>query len=254
MRPITRSSVALATTTLALGGVAVACAGGSGGQQRVTVLAASSLTDVFEDLEASFERSHPYVDLVVSTGGSPSLAAQAAEGAPAAVLITADEQSMERAVDAGVVDGEPRRIAANTVTIAAPTDPPGPTVDRPEDLADPDLLVALCAPEVPCGGAALELLDAAGIAVEADSLESSVQGVVTRLRLGEVDAGVTYSTDVTGSGGELRAVEDDIPDTVGSVRYSGAALDSQPGGRAVLDFLLSADGRRILADHGFAQP
>jgi molybdate transport system substrate-binding protein len=158
---------------------------------------------------------------------------------------------MRRAVEARVVDGEPRPIATNTVTIAAPTDPAGPTIDRPEDLADDDVVVALCAPEVPCGSAAVGLLEAAGVQVEPDSLESSVQGVVSRLRLGEVDAGVVYRTDVTGSDGDLRAVDDDVPDDVGAVRYLAAALDAEPGGRSVLDFLLGAQGQRILADHGF---
>ena len=233
-------TVAVAATTCA-----------AGGRERVTVLAASSLTEVLEDLEAGYEQQHPDIDLVISTGGSPSLAAQASEGAPAALLITADQPSMGRAVEAGVVDGEPRPIATNTVTIAAPTDPPGPTIDRPEDLADDDVVVALCAPEVPCGSAAVDLLETAGVQVEPDSLESSVQGVVSRLRLGEVDAGVVYRTDVTGSDGDLRTVDDDVPDDVGAVRYLAAALDAEPGGRSVLDFLLGAQGQRILADHGF---
>jgi molybdate transport system substrate-binding protein len=232
----------------------LAACGPDSDTEPVTVLAASSLTDVFAELEAAYEAANPDVDLVVSTGGSPSLAAQAAAGAPAAVLITADRSSMRQAVDAGVVESDPRPIATNTVTVAAPAEPPGPFVADITDLVDDEVLVALCAPEVPCGAAAADLLRAGGVEVDADTLELSVRGVVTRLELGEVDAGVVYRTDVRGSGGGLRAVPDGVDDTIGAVRYLTAPLDGQEGGADVVDFLLSGRAQRILADHGFGPP
>jgi molybdate transport system substrate-binding protein len=217
----------------------------------VTVLAAASLTTAFEDLEAAYEREHDDIDLVVSTGGSPSLAAQAAAGAPASVLITADQASMQPAIDAGVLAGEPEPIATNTVTVATPADAPGPVVGAAADLADDDLLVSLCAPEVPCGRAAEDLLNALGIDVEADSLELSVRGVATRLGLREVDAGIVYRTDVAGSRGTLRAVPDGTPDTVGLVRYVAAPLETRPGGADLVEFLLGPEAQEILTEHGF---
>jgi molybdate transport system substrate-binding protein len=249
---VTSAPAGLTAAALALAVVTSACGDGTG-RQQVTVLAASSLTDTFTDLEAEYEEAHPDADLVVSTGGSPTLAAQAAAGAPAAALITADRQSMQVAVDAGVTDGAPEPIATNAVTVATPVDPPGPEVDHIEDLADEDLLIALCAPEVPCGGAARDLLRAAGVEVEPDTLELSVQGVVTRLELGEVDAGVVYRTDVEAST-RLRAVPDGLVDTVGAVRYLAAPLDGQAGGAAVVEFLSGDRARHILADHGFGAP
>jgi molybdate transport system substrate-binding protein len=234
--------------------VAVGGCGSGGDRETVTVLAASSLAPAFEVIEVEFEAAHPDVDLVVSSGGSPTLAAQAAEGSPAALLITADDATMRRAVDAGVVDGGPRSIATNRATIAVPADPPGDLVDEPADLAREDLVVVLCAVEVPCGAAAVDLLDALGVDAAPDSLETSVQAVVGRLRLGEADAGVVYRTDVTASDGALRAVADEAPDGVGQVRYVAAVLESQPGGPQVLAFLEGVDGRRILADFGFGPP
>lgn len=254
MRPSSFPPVALAAVALAFAGGVGACGTGGDGRDEVTVLAASSLTAVFDDLETAFEQSHPDVDLVVSTVGSPSLAAQAAEGAPAALLITADARSMARADDADVLDGAPRAIATNRVTVATPTDGADARVDRVADLAQPGVIVALCAPEVPCGRAALDFLRAARVDVDADSLESSVRGVVTRLTLGEVDAGVVYRTDVSGSDGDLRSVPDGMPDEVGAVRYLAAPLGAEPGGRTLLDFLIGPAGRRILTDHGFGEP
>jgi molybdate transport system substrate-binding protein len=127
-------------------------------------------------------------------------------------------------------------------------------VDDAAGLADDDLLVALCAPEGPCGRAAEELLTAAGIDVEADSLELSVRGVVTRLGLREVDAGIVYRTDVAGSDGTLRAIATDAADTVGLVRYVAAPLEARPGGAELVEFLLGAEAQGILAEHGFGAP
>lgn len=237
--------------------VALAASCGAGDdREQVTVLAASSLTGAFADLEAAYEAQHPDTDLVVSTGGSPSLAAQAAAGSPASVLVTADAPTMRTAVEAGVTTAEPRAVATNTVTLARAADPPGPVVGSVADLADDEVLVALCAPEVPCGRAAVELLDRAGLDVRADALEPSVRGVVTRLTLGEVDVGVVYETDVAASEGDLVAVDlgpDGPPSAVG-VRYLAAPLDGGPQGRALVEFLTGAEAGAILAEHGFGSP
>lgn len=230
--------------------LAVACTGDD--RQQVTVLAASSMTGAFADLEAAYEARHPDVDVVVSTGGSPSLAAQAAAGSPASVLVTADAPTMQTAVDAGVTTGPPRAIASNSVTVARSADPPGPLVETPADLSG-DIVVALCAPEVPCGRAGAALLDGAGLDVTADSLEPSVRAVVTRLVLGEVDVGVVYETDVTASAGDLVAVplpgDPDEGDT--DVSYLAAPLTGGPGGPALVDFLAGDEAGAILAEHGF---
>ena len=225
---------------------------GDGGRERVTVLAASSLTSVFADIETAFEAAHPDVDLVVSSGGSPSLAAQAADRAPASLLITADDRSMATAVDSGVVDGDPVPIATNHVVLARSRD--ATAVDSPQDFARSAPILVLCAPEVPCGASAVELLDALGVDADADSLESSVRAVVTRLRLGEADAGIVYRTDVEDADGAIEIIETGMPATVGSVRYLAAALTEAPGGATLLDFIAGDEGRRLLADHGFGPP
>jgi molybdate transport system substrate-binding protein len=251
MRPLLGRPSRVGAALIIATGIIVGCT--DNGSERVTVLGASSLTAVLADIEADYEAENPEVDLVVSTAGSPTLAAQAAEGAPASVLLTADDASMQRAVEADVVAGSPRVIATNRVTVAVPAIE---SLDRvvPADLERSDLVVVLCLPEVPCGAAAADLMTSLGVTPTPDSLESSVQAVVTKLRLGEADAGIVYRTDVAASTGALRGVDDRAADEVGSVTYLAASLTGGPGGDDLLDFLTSADGRRLFDQHGFGPP
>ena len=116
------------------------CSGaGAGDGSRLTVLAAASLTESFEELEATFEAEHPEVDVTLVLDSSSSLAEQVRQGAPGDVLATADEQTMESVVDAAATDGPVRRFASNRIVLAVPAGPDA-TVRRVEDLvADPSL-------------------------------------------------------------------------------------------------------------------
>ncbi len=125
-----------------------------------------------------------------------------------------------------------------------------------EDLADPDLIVVQCAPEVPCGKYAAQIYENAGVTVTPKSLEESVKAVVTKVTLGEADAGVVYATDVTAAGADAEGVE--IPDDINVVaEYPIATLDDAPnaaGAQAFVDFVLSEAGQEILASYGFLAP
>src|SRR5688500_12171419 len=120
--------------------LALAACGGGDDSRTIRVLAAASLTDAFEELAGDFEADHPGVTLELSVGPSSALAAQVVEGAPADVLATADEATMQAVVDAGAVAGTPSDVARNVGQLAVPAGNPG-GVRGIDDLDRDDLLV-----------------------------------------------------------------------------------------------------------------
>lgn len=141
---------------LAVGSISACTAGGSGPDAELTVFAAASLTDVFGTLSSEFEAAHPGTRIVVSYGGSSTLAAQINNGAPAEVFASASEATFDQVRLAGNA-GDPRRFASNSMIIAVPALNPANITDL-AGLARADVKLALCQPQVPCGAAAEEVL------------------------------------------------------------------------------------------------
>ena len=227
---------------------------GSGPSGTVTILAAASLTDVFEQIAADLMAEHPDLEVVTAYAGSSSLAAQVLAGAPADVLATASAPTMQPVLDAGAA-ASADLLARNSLTLVVPAGNPG-RVSGLADLADPGRTVALCAPQVPCGAAAEALLAAAGVVAAPDTLEQDVRAVLTKVELGEVDAGLVYRTDVRAAGD---AVEEVVVPEAASVTtdYLVAALTDAPnpdGAAAFVAAVLSPEGREVLADAGFTLP
>lgn len=208
----------------------------------VVVLAAASLTESFDELAARFEEQHPNVDVVLSYGGSPALVAQVAEGAPADVFATASEDVMQTFTDVYEV------FATNSLVIAVPVgNPAGITSLR--DFGRPELTLAICAPEVPCGAAAQLAFEAAGVTAAPDTLEQDVKAVLTKVELGEMDAGLVYRTDVRA--GDVEGIA--FAEANRAInRYPIAALT--PIGAAFVEFVTSDAGRAVLQEAGFGAP
>lgn len=224
---LTLSGITLSGITLA------ACTGDDA--PRVSVAAASSLTAAMDDLAAAWEADGARPTLDVSLAGSNQLTTQAIEGAPIDIVMAADERSGERLVDAGAAVDAPVAFARNeAVLVLGPGVPP-----------DGSRVLATCAPEVPCGAAAQELLGVDDLSEAADTLEPNVRSVVTKLLLGEVDAGVVYRTDAQAEEG-LQVVA--VPATA-STTYTATVTD--PIARDFAAFLQSAEAQAILAEHGF---
>lgn len=231
---------------------------------EIVVLAAASLTEAFTVLADRFAVEHPDVTVTTGFGPSSGLAAQVAAGAPVDVLATADERTMELALTGlaatGPVDAEPVDFASNSMALAVPVGNPG-QVEGVADLARPDVTFAVCREEVPCGSAAARVLDAAGIDRLPVTYESDARGVLTKVLLGEVDAGLVYASDVRPTSlavvdGQLLAVP--LPADVNTTTtYPLVALPG-PGDDAVaqafVDFVLSAEGAQVLRDAGFVVP
>jgi molybdate transport system substrate-binding protein len=222
--------------------------------RTVTVLAAASLTDALDEASAAYVAEHPNVEIVVSYGGSSALAEQIVSGAPADVFFAANSSTMQRVVDAGLAI-DPEVLLANALELVVPAGNPG-DVDSLADLADPGLVVALCDPSVPCGSAAAQLLELAGVTASVDTYEDDVRAALTKVALGEVDAALVYRTDVLAAGDTVEGIE--VPEAEGVVnRYPIALLAGAPhreAAQAFIEYLRSAEGRGVFARAGFVTP
>jgi len=236
----------------ALAAVATAC-GGDGGGSELTVFAAASLTDAFEEVGEAFEVAHGDVALVFAFGASSALREQIVEGAPADVFASAAPGLLADLAHAGLV-AEVVPFATNRLQLAVPAGNPA-DVSGIDDLGRDELLVGLCAPEVPCGTVARSALADAGVEAAADTEEPDVRALLTKLAEGELDAGLVYATDVLAAAGRVEGI--DLPggvDATTAYRVAVVGADAPAAARDFVTFLLGDDGQRILRDHGFGPP
>ncbi|HKX73825.1 MAG TPA: molybdate ABC transporter substrate-binding protein [Acidimicrobiia bacterium] len=245
-------------TTVLLWAVAflVACQGGENPASRdeVVVSAAASLTDAFTALETTFESAHPEFDVVLNLGGSSLLRQQIIEGAPVDVFASANITNMDQVVKAGEATN-PQIFAANHLVIAVPAGNPA-GITGLSDFANSSLLIGLCFEEAPCGDFARRVLANAGVVPSLDTWEPDVRALLTKVEAGELDAGITFVTDVLSAEGAVEGVE--IPDQFNvKAEYPIAVLTRAPhpeGGASFVEFVLSTEGRSILTSFGFLPP
>ena len=241
------SALVVALALLPLG----ACSGDDG--TTLTVLAAASLTEPFEELADRFEEDHPGVEVELAFDSSATLAQQALEGAPADVLATADTATIDAATD--VLDDSPLVFATNTLRLVTPASNPA-GVEGIADLDSPAVTWVICVETAPCGKVAQDLLAANGIAAEPDSLEVDVKAVLARVAGDEADAGLVYATDARSAGETVRSF--DVPDAAAHATSCAIAPLEQaanPGlARDFIDLVQSGTGQQVLAGAGFGQP
>lgn len=218
----------------------------------LTVLAASSLTDVFETAGAAYEKKNPGTKVNFSFAGSQELAAQVKQGAPADALVTADTKTMD-----GLKSdtGSPSVIAKNRLVIAVGEGNPKKVAEL-KDLSDSKLKVVLAAPEVPVGRYSKQILDAQKTDVKPVSQEPNVRAVLSKVELGEADAGLVYKTDAATSPKKVDAVK--IPDAENAIaEYPAATLKTSKHSAAAAAFvkwLATPEAQKILQDAGFEKP
>lgn len=221
-------------------------------QGELLVSAAASLTDAFAEVELAFESANPGTDVVLNLGSSSSLREQILEGAPTDVFAPANSSNMDQLVEAGEASN-PQIFVHNLLQIAVPIGNPA-GITGLNDFANADLLTGLCAENVPCGDFGRQALENAGVTPAIDTNEPDVRALLTKIEVGELDAGITYVTDVLSSDGAVEGV--DIPIDVNVVAdYPIAVLTNAPNpGVAVafVAFVLSTEGQAIMSSYGFS--
>ena len=221
----------------------------------LTVLAAASLMAAYNQIGQDFMKAHPNAKVTFGFGGSPTLVTQILQGAPADVFAAADQPNMQKLVDGGLADGKPAVFTQNKLQIVVQAGNPK-KITGLADLANPNLVVDLCAPAVPCGAYATQAFAKANVKVTPKSQEQDVKSVVTRVSLGEADAGIVYTTDVKAEGPSVAGV--DIPAdqnviaTYPIVRVKGTRNPTTAN--AFIEWVVGAMGQKVLAQHGFTRP
>ena len=249
---VSASAVVLASLALAACSSTSSAGGGTGGgTHAITVYAASSLKDVFTLLGKNFSAANPGTTVTFSFGASSTLGQQLAQGAPADVFASASNSTMQAAVTAGAVSSF-SMFATNVLEVATPPDNPG-QVQALSDLARAGVTVAVCQPAVPCGAAATQLFAKAGLTVHPVSQEVDVKAVLTKVTLGEVDAGVVYVTDVLAAGAKVHGVLIPAGSNVSTSYPIGVVTASkeQATAAAFVAYVLSPAGSAALTAAGF---
>lgn len=254
----TRLAALLAVAMVGLAGCGdgdAAPASGSGVTGGVTVFAAASLTESFNQIGEDFEAANPGVKVTFNYAGSSQLATQVNQGAPADVFASASPATMKTVTDAGNGDGAPVTFVRNQLVIAVPKGNPK-AVTGLADLTKPGVKVALCAEQVPCGVAARKALDAAGVTLTPVTLEQDVKAALSKVKLGEVDAALVYRTDAKAASSDVDGVE--FPESAGAINdYPLVVLKSAPNrtaARAFVTYVQSDQAKKVLTDAGFQAP
>jgi molybdate transport system substrate-binding protein len=234
----------------------VACATPEGPSPSMSgtasVFAAASLTDSFKAIGAAFQTAHPGTTVQFNFAGSPTLVTQIEQGASAGIFASADTTNMDKLKADGFTAGTSQVFAHNKLEIVVAAGNPR-HITGLADLAKPGLIYITAAPTVPAGKYALQILDKAGVKVTPKSLETDVKSVVSKIVLGEADAGIVYVTDVKAAGGKVTGVS--IPDSVNVIAtYPIVAVKGGNNlslANAFIAYVLSADGQATLQSFGF---
>lgn len=237
---------------LAVAGLGAGC-GGSSGPTTLTVLATSSLTEVFDEIATAYAQEHPGVRLRFEFGASPEMADRLSDHDPGDVLVTADKASMNEADE--YLAGRRRVIAHDSLTIAVGPGNPRRIRDL-RDLTRRGLRVAVGAWTVPVGRYTRQVLAKAGLSVRWSSQEISARAVLDRVRSGEADAGIVYVTDLRSAGVAASSVP--IPADVNvTAAFPAAAVrdgDHEKEAGAFVSWLITPAAQKLFNKYGFVTP
>lgn len=231
---------------------------------ELTVFAAASLTDAFEQIKIDLETAEPDLTITYNFAGSQALVTQLTEGAEADVFASANAAQMTAADEAGVVGGQPVNFVQNQLVIVVPADNPA-TLESAVDLGEEGLRLVLAQPEVPVGNYGRQSVClmaedtatygddfVARVAANVVSEEEDVRDVRAKVELGEADAGIVYVSDAFVAGDEVQLVE--IPADVNVLAtYPMASVTDGDAdlAAAFIAYVLSEDGQTTLEEFGF---
>jgi len=220
----------------------------------ITVFAASSLKEAFTQIALDYEATHPGAQVTISFGASSVLATQITQQAPADVFASASQKTMDTVIAAGDATGD-HVFAVNTMEVATPPDPTTPVTSL-ADLAKPGVKVVVCQKDVPCGSAAERLFAQDHLTVTPVSQEVDVKAVLSKVVLGEADAGIVYATDVLAAGPTVVGVPIPADQNV-TTTYPIAAINGSANAataQAFVAYVLSPAGQKVLTAAGFTSP
>ena len=252
----------LARRLLSMGSVigllcTLSACGRSESKVNIDVYAAASLSTAMTSMAEAFENAEPNIRIVLNFAGSATLVEQIKQGAPADVVVFADDKQMVDLVENGNVNKDSvTTIATNTLTLIVEKGNPL-NIKNVSDLASPQIRTVLCDVVQPCGKYAAQVLERANVVVQPRSKETNVSGVTQKVANGEADAGIVYVTDALANASKLDSVTIDKNINV-SNNYPIAALrDLSPAelraAQTFIDFVMG-EGQKILNDYGFLSP
>jgi molybdate transport system substrate-binding protein len=230
---------------------------------ELTVFAAASLTDAFGEIKAALEAEHPGLTITYNFAGSQALVTQMGEGAEADVFASASNTQMKAAQEKGLISGEPVTFVRNQLVIVTPKDNPA-GIDSPDDLGTAGVRLVLAQADVPAGRYAREVICGMGqdpafgadfvgrVAGNVVSEEEDVRTVLTKVQLGEADAGIVYVSDASVSGEQVQRIE--IPaefNILATYPIATVTGGDESLGEAFTAYVLSDEGQAALAEHGF---
>ena len=267
MKKVKRFSCAI--LLFLLSHISIACIGTTRPESvrsQIVVFTAASLSEAMEVLIVNYEADHPGVKVIVNLAGSQQLAQQLIHGAPADVFASANQQQMDVVQSDGRINYEDQTIfAQNRLVVISSRDSKNSIIEL-NDLATPDLKIIIAAPDVPVGRYSLDFIDRAAqddslgpsfreaVTNNIVSYEDNVKFVLTKVALGEADAGIVYLTDVFGESGNAVGVIE-IPDHLNPIaEYPIAVLNDSKQtqlARSFIDYISSQEGRDILSKYGF---
>ena len=242
------------SATGAASGAASASASGSAGKAtgELKVLAAASLKASFTEIGTQLEKDNPGLHVTFDFQGSQTLVSSLSEGNAADVLATADEPTMNKAVEQKLV-GERTEFATNVPTLIVPKGNPANVKGIDSSLDNAKLVV--CVETAPCGNAAKELAKAYNVTLNPVSEEQKVTDVRTKVESGEADAGVVYKTDAVAAKDKVDEVTIDNKGVVNHYPIAQTAKPSNPEAAQVfINAITSKSGQEILAKYGFGKP
>ena len=251
--PNLRRSIAAALSLVALGSLFLTVDAQAkrpkGG--NLTVFAAASLTEVLPRLSKAFQGSNPYLKFTFSFAASSTLSQQILAGAPADLFFAAGPAPMQPLRTSGELDGVAGIFTSNSLVIAVPRGNPA-KIQNLADLARPGVKFLICAPQVPCGSAAAKVLALANVTAPPVSFENDVRSVLSKVALGEADAGLVYRTDVKNT---VTAIE--FSESKSAINaYPVAVIKGSKlsiAAHAFMNFVLSPAGQTILHQAGFGK-
>jgi molybdate transport system substrate-binding protein len=222
---------------------------------EITVFAASSLTESFDAIAKQFEKKYPDVTVKFNYDASSNLATQINQGAPADVFASADQDNLQKTIDAGTVTPPPVVFAKNRLEIAVEKGNPK-KIKGLADLQKSGLVVVLCADQVPCGKYAAESLAKAGVSISPASKEENAKATLSKVSIGEADASIVYVTDVKASKGTASGVTIADRQNVIATYPMGVVKESQNAraAKAWVQFVTSKEGQKTLRKFGFLPP